>query len=142
MPELPEVEAVRRTLAPVMRGARIERVELRRADLRRPFPSGFATALEGRRIQSVDRRGKYLIVTLDSDDLLLMHLGMSGSFRVDRAAKRRPTVGAAAADRHDHVIFTLSNGAVVTFNDPRRFGVMDLIGGERGGHRAVEAMGP
>jgi len=143
MPELPEVEAVRRKLAPVMRGARIERVELRRADLRRPFPSGFAAALEGRRIESVDRRGKYLIVTLDSDDLLLMHLGMSGSFRVDRAAKRRSKAAAGAGvDRHDHVIFRLSNGAVVTFNDPRRFGVMDLVGGNRGGHRAVDAMGP
>src|SRR5262245_27304180 len=129
MPELPEVEAVRRTLAPVMRGARIDRVVLRRADLRRPFPPGFAAGIEGRRVRSVDRRGKYLIVTLDSGDLLLMHLGMSGSFRVDRAARRRAKAAAAtAADRHDHVIFTMSNGAIVTFNDPRRFGVMDLIG--------------
>ena len=142
MPELPEVDAVRRALAPVMRGARIDRVVLRRADLRRPFPAGFAAGLEGRRIRSVDRRGKYLIVTLDSGDLLLMHLGMSGSFRIDRATRRRRTAGAGANDRHDHVIFTLSNGAVVTFNDPRRFGVMDLIGGDRGGHRAVDAMGP
>jgi formamidopyrimidine-DNA glycosylase len=144
MPELPEVEEVRRTLAPVMRGARIDRVVLRRADLRRPFPAGFAAGLEGRRIRSVDRRGKYLIVRLDSGDLLLMHLGMSGSFRVDRATGRRKrAAGGAANDRHDHVIFTLSNGAIVTFNDPRRFGVMDLIGGDRpGGHRAVDAMGP
>jgi formamidopyrimidine-DNA glycosylase len=143
MPELPEVEAVRRTLAPVMRGARIDRVVLRRADLRRPFPAGFAAGLEGRRVRAVDRRGKYLIVTLDSGDLLLMHLGMSGSFRVDRATKRRRSAADAAAnDRHDHVIFTLSNGAVVTFNDPRRFGVMDLIGAGGGGHQAVDAMGP
>src|SRR4051794_3341385 len=126
MPELPEVEAVRRQLEPAMRGARIRHVLLRRKDLRRPFPPAFAATLEGRRITSVDRRGKYLLVVLDSGDTLLMHLGMSGSFRIDRARKGR-RVAAAAPDRHDHVIFTLSNGVVVTFNDPRRFGVMDLL---------------
>ena len=80
MPELPEVEAVRRRLEPAMRGARIEHVLLRRKNLRRPFPPAFASRLEGRRIHSVDRRGKYLLVALDSGDRLLMHLGMSGSF--------------------------------------------------------------
>jgi formamidopyrimidine-DNA glycosylase len=127
MPELPEVEAVRRRLAPAMRGARIEHVLLRRKDLRRPFPRAFASRLEGRRIRSVDRRGKYLLVALDSGDTLLMHLGMSGSFRIDRDSKRRVPTPEAAADRHDHVVFALSNGATVTFNDPRRFGVMDLL---------------
>ena len=128
MPELPEVEAVRRRLEPAMRGARIERVLLRRKNLRRPFPRAFASRLEGRRIRSVDRRGKYLLVALDSGDTLLMHLGMSGSFRIDRAAKRRTSTADATGDRHDHVVFTLSNGVTVTFNDPRRFGVMDLVG--------------
>jgi len=138
MPELPEVEAVRRRLQPVMRGARIERVVLRRANLRQPFPVDFARRLEGRRIRSVDRRGKYLLVVLDSGETLLMHLGMSGSFRIDRAPKRR-----VSSDRHDHVILALSNGTTVTFNDPRRFGLMDMIGrGALVEHRAFEAMGP
>jgi formamidopyrimidine-DNA glycosylase len=143
MPELPEVEAVRRRLQPVMRGTRIERVLLRRANLRRPFPADFAKRLEGRRIRSVDRRGKYLLVVLDSGDTLLMHLGMSGSFRIDRASRRRTGTGAAEPDRHDHVVFTLSNGAAVTFNDPRRFGIMDLIGDRPlASHQAFDAMGP
>jgi formamidopyrimidine-DNA glycosylase len=143
MPELPEVEAVRRRLQPVMRGARIDRVVLRRANLRRPFPADFVRRLEGRRVRSVDRRGKYLLVRLDSGETLLMHLGMSGSFRIDRARQRRARADTAPPDRHDHVILALSNGATVTFNDPRRFGVMDVIGnGALVVHRAFEAMGP
>ncbi len=141
MPELPEVEAVRRRLEPVMCGARIDRVVLRRAGLRRPFPPDFAHRLERRRIRSLERRGKYLVATLDSGDALLMHLGMSGSFRVDRTAAT--TTGAAATDTHDHVVFALSNGRTVTFNDPRRFGVMDVVGGAAlGSHRALAVMGP
>jgi multidrug efflux pump len=127
MPELPEVEAVRRRLEPVMRGASIERVLLRRKDLRRPFPPGFASRIEGRRIRAVERRGKYLLVRLASGDTLLMHLGMSGSFRVARATRGRAV---ATEGRHDHVVFELSNGAIVVFNDPRRFGVMDVIGAD------------
>ncbi|HXI31505.1 MAG TPA: bifunctional DNA-formamidopyrimidine glycosylase/DNA-(apurinic or apyrimidinic site) lyase [Vicinamibacterales bacterium] len=142
MPELPEVEGVRRRLQPVMRGARIDRVELRRANLRRPFPADFVRRLEGRRVRAVDRRGKYLLAELDSGETLLMHLGMSGSFRIDRRRPGRGTPRIEPPDRHDHVVFTLSNGAVVTFNDPRRFGVMDMIGGPRAGHQAFDAMGP
>jgi formamidopyrimidine-DNA glycosylase len=143
MPELPEVEAVRRRLEPALRGARVEHVLLRRKNLRRPFPPAFASRLEGRRIGSVDRRGKYLLVALDSGDTLLMHLGMSGSFRIDRASKRRTSTADAAGDRHDHVVFTLSNGVTVTFNDPRRFGVMDLLGaGLSASHQALAALGP
>src|SRR5262245_23832114 len=140
MPELPEVEAVRRRLQPAMKGARIVRVLLRRADLRRPFPPDFARRLESHRIRAVDRRGKYLLVVLDSGDTLLMHLGMSGSFRIDRRPAR---AAAEVGDRHDHVIFTLSNGSTVTFNDPRRFGVMDVLGRDtRLAHRSLDAMGP
>src|SRR6266850_2275863 len=95
MPELPEVEAVRRRLQPAMRGARIDRVVLRRANLRRPFPADFARRLEGRRVRSVERRGKYLLVRLDSGEALLMHLGMSGSFRIDRARRHRALADAA-----------------------------------------------
>jgi len=143
MPELPEVEAVRRRLEPALRGARVEHVLLRRQNLRRPFPPAFASRLEGRRIGSVDRRGKYLLVALDSGDTLLMHLGMSGSFRIDRASKRRTSTADAPGDRHDHVVFTLSNGVTVTFNDPRRFGVMDLLGaGLAASHQTLAALGP
>jgi formamidopyrimidine-DNA glycosylase len=142
MPELPEVEAVRRQLEPAMRGARIEHVLLRRKNLRRPFPREFAARLEGRRIRSVDRRGKYLLVALDSGHTLLMHLGMSGSFRITRGGKRPTSKAEAADDRHDHVVFTLSNRVTVTFNDPRRFGVMDLVGKGLASHQAFAAMGP
>ena len=146
MPELPEVEFVRRQLDRVMPGARIRRVLLRRANLRRPFPPGFASRLEGRRIHSVERRGKYLIVALDSGDLLLMHLGMTGSFGVHEASKRKTGRGrspAPIADPHDHVVFELSSGVVVTFNDPRRFGMMDLVAaGERQGGDQLRAVGP
>jgi formamidopyrimidine-DNA glycosylase len=141
MPELPEVEAVRLLIEPAMRGARIAHVLLRRRDLRRPFPPAFASRLEGRRIRSVDRRGKYLLVALDSSDTLLMHLGMSGSFRIDRGSKR--AAPADLVDRHDHVVFTLSNGVTVTFNDPRRFGLMDLLGaGPAPSDKAFAALGP
>jgi formamidopyrimidine-DNA glycosylase len=142
MPELPEVEAVRRRLETVMRGAAIVRVRLRRKDLRRPFPPRFAARIEGQDIRAVERRGKYLLVRLRSGDTLLMHLGMSGSFRVVPA----PTGNAGsddvfAAGHHDHVVFDLSNGATVVFNDPRRFGLMDVIaGGADGG--GVDALGP
>ena len=127
MPELPEVEAVRRRLEPAMRGARIIDVLLKRKNLRRPFPRAFASRLKGRRIRSVDRRGKYLLVALDSGDTLLMHLGMSGLFRINRDSKHRTATAEATGELHDHVVFTLSNGVTVTFNDPRRFGVMDLL---------------
>ena len=142
MPELPEVEAIRRRLEPAMRGARIRHVLLRRKNLRRPFPPAFAARLEGRRIRSVDRRGKYLLVALDSGETLLMHLGMSGSFRIDRDAKHRTSSTGAADGCHDHVVFTLSNGVTVTFNDPRRFGVMDLLdGGPADAHQTFAVMG-
>src|SRR5262249_40525434 len=99
--------------------------------------------LEGRRVRSVDRRGKYLLVTLDSGDTLLMHLGMSGSFRIDSGSKRRRSTTIAPPDRHDHVVFLLSNGTVVTFNDPPRFGIMELVGeAALVAHQTFEAMGP
>jgi formamidopyrimidine-DNA glycosylase len=142
MPELPEVETIRRRLEPAMLGARIEHVLLRRKDLRRPFPRAFASRLEGRRIRSVDRRGKYLLAALDSGETLLMHLGMSGSFRIDRNRKQPSTSTGASRDPHDHVVFALSNGVTVTFNDPRRFGVMDLFGAGLASHQSLAALGP
>ncbi len=147
MPELPEVEAVRRELAPAMSGARFQQIIVRRAGLRTRFPDQFAARLRGRSVRALTRRGKYLLADLSSGDTLLMHLGMSGSFHVERPAGSAGTaVGGRAgggADRHDHVVFRMSSGATITFNDPRRFGVMDLV--PRGllpQHPALSAMGP
>jgi formamidopyrimidine-DNA glycosylase len=144
VPELPEVERVRLTLAPAMTGARFEHVTLNRADLRQPFPRGFAKRLRGQTVLQLLRRGKYLLATLSSGDVLLMHLGMSGGFRVEStpAKRRRLDLDAALEYRHDHVVFTMSSGMTVTFNDPRRFGVMDLLSANGGSHTAIERMGP
>jgi formamidopyrimidine-DNA glycosylase len=128
MPELPEVETVRRGLAPAMEGARVKKVEVRRPDLRWALPKDFAKRLQGQKVEGLGRRAKYLLADLSSGEVLLMHLGMSGSFRVGHDS--RPGVyyherGKSTA--HDHVVFHMSNGEVVTFNDPRRFGFMKLI---------------
>lgn len=130
MPELPEVETVRRGLAPHMEGTRIARVLLRRPDLRFAFPDRFVERLTGREIVSLGRRAKYLCADLDDDTVLIMHLGMSGSFRI-KAAETDEKIGAFYIPRgklaaHDHVVFELSSGVSVIYNDPRRFGFMDL----------------
>jgi formamidopyrimidine-DNA glycosylase len=128
MPELPEVETVRRGLAPAMEGARFKRVEVRRPDLRWALPKDFAKRLEGQKVEGLGRRAKYLLAHLSSGEVLLMHLGMSGSFRVGHES--RPGIYHHERSKntaHDHVVFHMSNGEVVTFNDPRRFGFMKLI---------------
>ena len=126
MPELPEVETVRRGLEPAFAGARFARVEARRPDLRFPLPVNFVGRLEGRRVEALRRRAKYLLADLDSGETLVMHLGMSGSFRIQDAA-----VGAFYHPRgdptHDHIAFAFEGGAHVVYNDPRRFGFMDLV---------------
>lgn len=131
MPELPEVETVRRGLAPVMVGATLDRVEQRRVDLRFPFPQDFSERLEGRRVVALDRRAKYLLCRLDDGAILVMHLGMSGSFRIERddAAETpgRFLHPRAPAGPHDHVVFHLSGGMRIVYNDPRRFGFMLLV---------------
>ncbi len=128
MPELPEVETVRRGLAPVFEGAKITRVERRREDLRFPFPQDFVKRLTGRRVDALRRRAKYLIAELDKDEALVMHLGMSGSFRIDKHAPEGEFhIPRAQNATHDHVVFHFDNGASVTYNDPRRFGYMLLI---------------
>lgn len=129
MPELPEVETVRRGLEPAMLGAKIARVELRRADIRFPFPPSFAKRLTGQRIVEMGRRAKYLLFQLDGGETLIAHLGMSGSFRMEKTAASTP--GNFHRERskdpkHDHVVLVLDNGWTVTYNDPRRFGFMDL----------------
>jgi len=139
MPELPEVEAARRRIAPSMLRARIDRVERRRPDLRRPFPRRFVERLTGQTIVAVRRRAKYILVSLSSGETLLMHLGMSGSLRVVRDDAQRDV----APDPHDHVVFHLSSGRAVIFNDPRRFGVMDLIAAKKlDAHAALRSLGP
>jgi formamidopyrimidine-DNA glycosylase len=131
MPELPEVETVRRGLQGAMEGSKIVKAEARRKDLRFPFQKDFVARLEGQTVTGLGRRAKYLMADLASGDVLLMHLGMSGSFRVvkDEAAK---TQGKFHHPRnydraHDHVMFRMSSGADVIFNDPRRFGYMKII---------------
>jgi formamidopyrimidine-DNA glycosylase len=140
MPELPEVEAVRRQLEPAMVGARIVRVELRRPDLRTPFPRRFAARLTGATTTELTRRAKYLVAALSSGESLLMHLGMSGSFRVESGDADQP---------HDHVVFHLTKAPrprearAVVFNDPRRFGFMDLVRTDRlDRHPSLKGLGP
>lgn len=136
MPELPEVETVRQGLAPAMVGASFQAVEMRRKDLRFPFPQRFSARLEGVRVDLLDRRGKYLIAGLSSGESLIMHLGMSGRFTISAGGAVTPGVfthAQGAAAKHDHVVFRMSEtgaripGATVTYNDPRRFGFMDLV---------------
>jgi formamidopyrimidine-DNA glycosylase len=131
MPELPEVETVRRGLQPAMEGAKLVKVEARRKDLRFPFQKDFVARLEGQTVTGLGRRAKYLMADLASGDVLLMHLGMSGSFRVVNEGDQQ-TPGQfhhlrGKDSAHDHVVFHMSSGAAVIFNDPRRFGYMKVI---------------
>jgi formamidopyrimidine-DNA glycosylase len=145
MPELPEVETVRRGLTPAMLGARIDKVELRRADIRFPFPASFQKRLTGQRIVDMGRRAKYLLFQLDGGETLIAHLGMSGSFRMERTAASTPGKfhhGRSKDPKHDHVVLVLDNGWVVTYNDPRRFGFMDLAPTESlEQHRRMRGLG-
>jgi formamidopyrimidine-DNA glycosylase len=148
MPELPEVETVRRGLAPVMEGARFVAVEARRGDLRWPLPKDFAARLKGQTVLKLGRRAKYLLADLSGGEVLLMHLGMSGSFRVnhDRGSsgspRKRLGLEPTGPGLHDHVVFHMSSGATITFNDPRRFGSMLLIDrSELENHRLLAELG-
>ena len=148
MPELPEVETVRRGLQPVLEGARLSRVEQRRPDLRFAFPDGFVQRLTGATITALERRAKYLLARLDRGDTLVMHLGMTGRFEIDEpgGARQRPGdfVHAPASDpKHAHVLFMTEAGATVTYSDPRRFGFMGLVETARlDQHPWFSAMGP
>ncbi|HEX9809720.1 MAG TPA: bifunctional DNA-formamidopyrimidine glycosylase/DNA-(apurinic or apyrimidinic site) lyase [Alphaproteobacteria bacterium] len=141
MPELPEVETVRLGLAPVLEGRRILRVEARRGDLRVPFPERFAERLEGRRVQRLTRRAKYLLAGFDDGgEMLLMHLGMSGRMVVDGAGG---IGGWRAPVAHDHVVIETDAGTRITFNDARRFGLMTLIApGDVPAHPLLRGLGP
>jgi formamidopyrimidine-DNA glycosylase len=134
MPELPEVETVRRGLEPAMEGQSFVKVEVHRGDLRWPLPKDFAARLQGKTVTGLGRRAKYLLADLSSGDVLLMHLGMSGSFHVFQANDKEPgqPLSRYYHERtkhgaHDHVVFHMSSGTSVTFNDPRRFGSMKLV---------------
>ncbi len=134
MPELPEVETVRRGLEPTMVGSVITKVDRKRADLRFRFPGDFDTRIEGQKVIALGRRAKYLLVDLESGDVLVMHLGMSGSFRIEAPAGTSAP-GVFHHDRskdaaHDHVTFHLSGGARIVYNDPRRFGFRTLSRGK------------
>ncbi|HVZ05887.1 bifunctional DNA-formamidopyrimidine glycosylase/DNA-(apurinic or apyrimidinic site) lyase [Hyphomicrobium sp.] len=146
MPELPEVETVRRGLAPVVVGRRITDVETRRPDLRFPFPERFFERLVGQKVVSLDRRAKYLIAGLSSGEDLVMHLGMTGRFTIVQHGHRETpgeytnTVGPNPA--HDHLLLRLSNGSRIVYNDPRRFGFMVMMPhAERAQHPLFRGLG-
>jgi formamidopyrimidine-DNA glycosylase len=135
LPELPEVEYNRRRLQRAMAGARITRVTVRQPKLRYTVSDDLVARLEGQMVRAVERRAKYLLIDLASGDRLLMHLGMSGWFRLARSTRHLET--------HDHVVFEMSNGAVVIFNDPRRFGFMRLLSpDEHATHEPLSRLGP
>lgn len=148
MPELPEVETVRRGLAPVMEGRVIAAVKLNRPNLRYPFPKRFANRLTGARITQLDRRAKYLLATLDTGETLIAHLGMSGRFAVETPddANARPEGFIDTSTRnpkHDHVVLTTDEGVCIIYNDPRRFGFMDLVAtAEVDAHQSFARLGP
>ncbi|MGB7319753.1 MAG: bifunctional DNA-formamidopyrimidine glycosylase/DNA-(apurinic or apyrimidinic site) lyase [Planktotalea sp.] len=143
MPELPEVETVRRGLAPVMEGARIVQADVNRPNLRWPFPENMSRRLTGARIEQLRRRSKYILADLDTGESLLIHLGMSGRMLISGAKLGTFTHNHPAPEKHDHVVFHMDNGARITFNDPRRFGAMDLLDTSTAdAHKLLSTIGP
>ncbi|MEL7090944.1 MAG: bifunctional DNA-formamidopyrimidine glycosylase/DNA-(apurinic or apyrimidinic site) lyase [Pseudomonadota bacterium] len=143
MPEMPEVETVRRGLLPAMEGARIAQADVNRPDLRWPFPDRMAQRLTGARIDRLRRRSKYILGDLDTGETLLIHLGMSGRMTVSGDPLGQFVHDHPAAEKHDHVVFHMENGARITFNDPRRFGAMDLMDtAEQDAHKLLAVLGP
>jgi formamidopyrimidine-DNA glycosylase len=132
MPELPEVETVRRGLEPILVGNAFTRVEQRRPDLRFPLPKRFGERLAGRKVEALDRRAKYLLARLDDGEVLVMHLGMTGRFAIDKAngvsaLPARLVHPQSPAPKHEHIVFHLGDGTAVRYSDTRRFGIMDLV---------------
>ena len=143
MPELPEVETVRAGLVPVMEGARIARAEVNRADLRWPLPERMSERLTGATVVTLRRRSKYILADLSTDETLLIHLGMSGRMLISGAMLGRFHHDHPAPQKHDHIVLTMDSGARVTFNDARRFGMMDLMptaGADQ--HKLLAGLGP
>ncbi len=136
MPELPEVETVRRGLEPVLEGVRLADVQLFRGDLRFPLPEDMASRLQGRSVIGIDRRAKYLLFRMSGDLVWLSHLGMSGRYRVFEA-------DAPPREAHDHMEIVTDHGVTIRYNDPRRFGIMDLIDAGRVlDHKLLAGLGP
>lgn len=149
MPELPEVETVRRGLEPAMTGHVIARADVRRPDLRWPFPPNMAGRLTGRRVERLRRRSKYILADLSGGETLLIHLGMSGRMMVSGVPQARGDMLGdfhhlhPAPEKHDHVVLDMDNGARITFNDARRFGAMDLTPTDAvEAHRFLAGLGP
>jgi formamidopyrimidine-DNA glycosylase len=139
MPELPEVETVRRGLVPKLVGRRIVRLTQRRRDLRMPLPTKFAQRVEGRSVRAIDRRAKYLLLRLDDGNTLIAHLGMSGRMTLHDAA----SAAEHPFERHDHVVLETDEGWQVRFNDARRFGLMLLVADEAvPRHKLFKGLGP
>lgn len=143
MPELPEVETVRRGLAPVMEGAVIARADVRRPDLRWPFPPNMAERLTGAKVERLRRRSKYILADLDRGETLLIHLGMSGRMLISGSTLGKFHHAHPAPEKHDHVVLDMAGGARITFNDPRRFGAMDLFATEtEADQKLIKVLGP
>jgi len=143
MPELPEVETVRSGLAPVMEGQVIARAEVNRPDLRWPFPARMAERLTGQRVERLRRRSKYILVDMGGGETLLIHLGMSGRMTVSGDPLGKFVRNHPPALKHDHVVLNMQNGARIIFNDPRRFGMMDLIATKTADqHKLLADLGP
>ncbi len=143
MPELPEVETVRRGLSPVMQGQRIAQAEVNRPNLRWPFPPGMADRLTGATVLALRRRSKYILADLDTGETLLIHLGMSGRMLVSGAMLGVFHHDHPAPQKHDHVILHMQGGARITFNDARRFGAMDLMPSDTAdAHPLLAGLGP
>jgi len=143
MPELPEVETVRRGLTPAMEGQVIVQADVNRPDLRWPFPDNMSERLTGKTVLRLRRRSKYVLADLSSGETLLIHLGMSGRMLISGDPLGQFVHEHPAPEKHDHVVFHMSNGSRVTFNDPRRFGAMDLLDtatAEK--HKLLAALGP
>lgn len=143
MPELPEVETVRRGMEPAMTGVRITRAETRREGLRWPFPPGLADRLTGARVERLRRRSKYILGDLDTGETFLLHLGMSGRILISGDPLGQFVHDHPATEKHDHVVLDMENGARVTLNDARRFGALDLMTtGTEEGHMLLKRLGP
>lgn len=143
MPELPEVETVRRGLTPAMQGAVIAQADVNRPDLRWPFPPDMAERLTEQTVLGLRRRSKYILADLSSGETLLIHLGMSGRMLVSGDPLGQFVHDHPPAEKHDHVVFHMANGARITFNDPRRFGAMDLMETATADeHKLLSLLGP
>ena len=143
MPELPEVETVRRGLLPAMEGRVIQTTDVNRPDLRWPFPQNMAQRLKGQTVTALRRRSKYILADLRSGETLLIHLGMSGRMQIDAAPTAQFHANPKTPEKHDHVVFHMEDGTTIRFNDARRFGAMDLMDtATQDTHWLLEKLGP